>query len=162
MGHPNLINPPAPFSMPERGPSHIPSCTLVLSEESLEPYLLALSATLRPCFGHSLYITYLVSLQYLVHPCCSPTSLRSPWSTVCTTSGKYNLFFSIHMLLCLRLNWNHPILPNQYPHWASEEWPTKLLIPDLKTINAKKQQQQNRNHLSLNRGNLELQQTHNP
>lgn len=91
----NLINPPATFSIPRLGPSHTRSCTLVLSLESLEPYLLALSATLSPCFGHSLYITCLVSLQYLVHPCCSHIFPHSPWSTVCTTSHKYNRFFHL-------------------------------------------------------------------
>lgn len=97
MGQHNLINPPALFSIPRLGPSHTPSCTLVLSEESLEPYLRALSVTLRPCFGHSLNITYLVvSLQYLVHPCPSHTFTHSPWSTVYTTSGKYNRFFHPH------------------------------------------------------------------
>lgn len=78
----NLINPPAPFSITELSPRHTPCCRLVLSEESLEPYLLALFPTLRPCLGHSLYI----------HPCPSHTCPRSPRRTACTTSGKYNRF----------------------------------------------------------------------
>lgn len=49
-----------------------------------------------PCFGHGLYITYQMSLQYLVHPCPSHTSPHSPRSTVCITSGKYNRFFHPH------------------------------------------------------------------
>lgn len=133
----NLINPPAPFSITELSPRHTPCCRLVLSEESLEPYLLALFPTLRPCLGHSLYI----------HPCPSHTCPRSPRRTACTTSGKYNRFFHPHAsVLTTDLESSHSSKPKSKLNILKNDLTTHI-IPDLKSINAEKQQQQNRKQL---------------
>lgn len=125
-------------------------------------YLLALYPILRPCLGHSLYITYPVSLQYLVHPCPSHTCPRSPRRTACTTSGKHNRLFHPHAsVLTTNLESSHSSKPKSKLNILKNDLTTHI-IPDLKSINAEKQQQQNRKQLSLKRGNLESQQIHNP